>query len=131
MLTWNPAYEIGVPAIDAQHRTLFERAGMFAAAVRAGEPYDRLEDLFTYLTRYAVEHFAAEERLMQDLGYPDFAEHAAQHVAFQNRLLSLIPQWDSEGASRAMLLAMLGFLHTWLDDHITRSDQRIGEFVRR
>jgi hemerythrin len=130
MLTWTPAYEIGVPEIDAQHRTLFERAGMLAAAVQAGEPYDRLEDLFTYLARYAVEHFEAEERLMREVGYPGLAEHASQHLAFRTRLLSLIPQWDSEGASRALLLAMLGFLDSWLDEHITDADRRIAAFVR-
>ncbi len=131
MLAWSPSYEIGVLEIDAQHRTLFERAARFAEAVEAREPYDRLEDLFTYLARYAVEHFEAEERLMQGMNYPLLAEHAAEHHAFKTRLLSLIPQWDSEGASRAMLLAMLGFLDTWLRDHITRADKRIGDFTRR
>jgi hemerythrin-like metal-binding protein len=131
MLTWSPSFEIGVPEIDAQHRTLFERAGRFAAAVQAGEPYDRMEELFLYLARYAVEHFEAEEHFMRGINYPHLAEHAAEHRAFKLRLRSLVPQWDSEGASRAMLLALLGFLDSWIANHITVSDQRIGEHLRR
>jgi hemerythrin len=131
MLTWSPQFEIGVLEIDAQHRTLLERVGRFGDAVRAGEPYERLEELFLYLSRYAVEHFEAEERLMQGMNYPDLAAHAAEHQAFKKRLRSLVPQWDSEGASRALLLALQGFLETWLVDHILKRDQRIGEYVRR
>ncbi len=131
MLTWSPSFEIGVLEIDAQHRTLIERVNEFAKAVQSGEPYDRLEDLFLYLARYAVEHFEAEERYMAGVNYPELAEHAEQHAAFKRRLRSLVPQWDSEGASRAMVLALLGFLDSWLVDHILRTDQRIGAFVRK
>jgi hemerythrin len=130
MLAWSPSYEIGILEIDAQHRTLFERVERFGAAVRSGEPYDRLEELFIYLARYAVEHFEAEERFMRGVNFPLLAQHTAEHQAFKQRLRSLVPQWDSEGASRALLLALQGFLESWLVDHITGSDQRIGEHVR-
>lgn len=78
MPTWSPSLAIGVPEIDDQHRTLFERAGRFAAAVHGHERNARLEELFDFLAEYALEHFASEERLG-----------------------SLVPQWDSEGGSQA------------------------------
>jgi hemerythrin len=59
MLTWTPSLLIGVPWIDAQHQALFLRAERFAAASRAGEPGYRLEELFTFLSNYTLEHFAA------------------------------------------------------------------------
>jgi hypothetical protein len=48
MLTWTPSLAIGVAEIDAQHKTLFERAGRSEAAVIAREPYERLEELFAF-----------------------------------------------------------------------------------
>jgi hemerythrin len=45
-------------------------------------------------------------------------------------LLSLVPQWESEDDSTAMLAALVGFLDSWLVDHVTRSDQRIADHVR-
>lgn len=131
MLTWTPSLAIGVAEIDAQHQTLFERAGRFEAAVMAGEPYERLEALFAFLASYAVEHFASEERFMSGVGYPGLADHVKEHSEFKRILGSLVPQWDSEGESAAMLIALLGFLDSWLTAHVANSDQRIGDFVRR
>ena len=121
MLVWTPLLAIGVSEIDAQHKALFERAGKFEAAVRAREPYYRLEDLFAYLLDYARVHFAAEEQLMRDMGYPRLAEHVQEHSEFRHRLLSLIPQWESEGDSTAMLAALLGFMEYWLTEHVARA----------
>jgi hemerythrin len=130
MLVWTPALAIGVPEIDAQHKKLFERAGRFEAAVKAHEHSFRLEDLFAYLMEYARVHFAAEEQLMRDVGYPGLAEHIQEHSEFRRRLLSLVPQWESEDDSTAMLAALVGFLDFWLTDHVTRSDQRISDHMR-
>jgi hemerythrin len=130
MLVWTSALAIGVPEIDAQHKTLFERAGRFEAAVRAREPHYRLEDLFAYLVDYARVHFAAEEQLMRDAGYPGLAEHVQDHSEFRRRLLALVPRWESEEESPAMLAALVGFLDSWLTSHVTTTDQRIGDYVR-
>jgi hemerythrin len=130
MLVWTPALAIGVPEIDAQHKTLFERAGRFEAAVKAHEHSYRLEDLFAYLVDYARVHFAAEERFMREVGYPGLAEQVHEHAEFRRRLLSLVPQWESEDDSPAMLAALVGFLDSWLVDHVTRSDRRIADYVR-
>jgi len=128
---WNPAFAIGVPEIDAQHEALFEKAGRFAAAVQARKPLDRLEELFAFLAEYALEHFDLEERTMRKLGYPRLAQHMEEHVRFRRQLASLVPQWNTEGASPAVLMALVGFLSSWLADHVTGSDQQIGDHVRR
>jgi hemerythrin len=130
MLAWIPSLEIGVAEIDAQHRSLFERAGRFAAAVQAREPQDRLEELFAFLVEYALEHFAAEERYMREMGYPQLAQHIQEHAQFKRRLAALVPQWNAEGGSQALLMTVLEFLDSWLTEHVTRSDQRIAEHAR-
>ena len=127
---WNPAFAIGIPEIDAQHEALFDRAGRFAAAVQERKPLDRLEELFAFLAEYALDHFALEERFMRKLGYPRLAEHMEEHVRFRRQLASLVPQWNTEGASQAVLMALAGFLSAWLTDHVTGSDQRIGDHAR-
>ena len=130
MLPWKPTFSIGVEEIDAQHRTLFERVARLEAAIEAREPSPRLQELFTYLEDYARAHFAAEEQLMRDADYPGLTEHVQEHSEFKRRLRSLVPQWESEGDSTAMLFALGGLLRSWLADHVTSSDQRIGDFLR-
>jgi hemerythrin len=130
MLVWKPSLELGVAEIDAQHKALFEVAGRFSAAVEARESVAVLEELFAFLAEYALDHFAAEERLMREVGYPELAQHIQEHTLFKRQLASLVPQWSSEGASPAVLMALRGFLELWLTEHVTTSDQRIGDYVR-
>ncbi len=129
MLAWTPSLTIGVAEIDAQHRALFEQAANFEAAVKAREPC-RLEELFGYLQVHARVHFEAEERLMLEVSYPRLNEHVREHSEFKRRLQSLVPHWEVEGDSSALLLALLGFLHFWLTDHVKNSDQRIEGYLR-
>jgi hemerythrin len=128
-LAWNPSFSIGIPEIDAQHEALLEQAARFAAAVQARTPVDRLEERFAFLAEYALEHFALEERNMRRLGYPRLAEHMEEHVRFRRQLASLVPQWNTEGASPAVLMALAGFLSAWLADHVTGSDQLVRDHV--
>jgi hemerythrin-like metal-binding protein len=130
MISWKPSLSIGVPEIDAQHQALFEKAACFEAAVKAREPNHRLAELFGFLSRYATVHLGAEERLLRETRYPGLPEHVRQHADFQRRLGALVPHWESEGASTALLLALVGFLDLWLRDHVTSSDQRIGDYLR-
>jgi hemerythrin-like metal-binding protein len=130
VFAWSPSLEIGVPEIDAQHRSLFERADQFATAVQSREPMYRLEELFAFLVEYALEHFAAEERYMRGVGYPQLPQHIQEHAQFRRQLAYLVPHWSTEGDSQALLMALMGFLKSWLTEHVTGSDQRIGEYVR-
>jgi len=131
MLAWTPSLAIGVAEIDAQHETLFERVARLEAAVKAREPFFRLEELFAFLRTYALTHFAAEEALMRKVGYPQLPEQLQEHLEFRQRLGSLEPQWESEADSRATMVALLAFLESWLTKHVTNSDQRIGDYMRR
>ena len=130
MLAWTPSLAIGVPWIDAQHQALFGWAERFEAAYRASDPVDRLEEVFAFLAAYTLEHFAAEERFMREVGFPRLAEHVHEHREFMRRFSTLVSQWSSEGASPALLAALRGFLDLWLSQHVGKSDQRIAAFVR-
>lgn len=130
MLTWKPSLDLGIPWIDAQHRELYHRVARFESAVQEGEPGYRLEELFAYLAEYALEHFAAEEKFMREVGYPRLAEHVAAHREFSRQFSLLVPRWNTEGDTPALLAALREFLDTWLTEHVGKTDQLIGEFVR-
>jgi hemerythrin len=130
MLEWTTSLTVGVPEIDAQHRTLFERAADLETAVRTNQPWKQMEKLFAYLEEYARAHFESEERLMREVGYPETADHVHEHSEFKRRLASLVPHWESEGPSTAMTMALMGFLDGWLATHVGTSDQRFGVFLR-
>lgn len=130
MISWSPSLEIGVPIIDSQHRELFERAAQFEAAVHAGFTGSRLGEVFGFLAEYARTHFASEERLMGAVGYPGTSEHLREHREFTRRLSLLVPLWDAEGDSTVVVQLLRDFIATWLAEHVSSSDQRLGAYVR-
>ncbi len=130
MISWTPSLEVGVPIVDAQHRELFDRAARFEEASRAGFTGSRLGEVFEFLTEYARVHFESEERLMAAVGYPERTDHVREHREFTRRLSMLVPLWDAEGDSTVVVQILRDFIATWLVDHVSSSDQRLGAYVR-
>jgi hemerythrin len=130
MIPWKPSSAVGVTEIDVQHQVLFEHAARFEAAVTAGEPDERLAELFGFLAQHAELHLQAEEHLLRETRHPDLEEHLRQHADFRRRLQSLEPPWNSEGGSPGLLLASVESLDHWLRDHNTSSDQLLGDHLR-
>jgi hemerythrin len=130
MLRWNRSLAVGIAEIDKQHKALLERAERFEAAVQSRAPSYQLGDLFDYLKAYVHTHFDAEEQLMRKISYPGLDEHIQGHADFRQRLESLVPHWDSEGESPALLMAVLGLLDRWVSEHVAGADQRLADFMR-
>lgn len=130
MLSWKPSLEVGVARIDAQHKAIFEIAGRLEAAVGAREPATQLEMLFAFLAELAMDHFLEEERLMREIGYPLLPRHLQEHAQFKRQLARLVSQWNAEGASRAVLVALQAFLAFWLTEHVATSDPGIRDYLR-
>ncbi len=130
MLAWDPSLAIGIPAVDAQHVALFEHVARFEAAVEGGERGAALERLFGFLADYVRAHFEAEERLMREVSYPGIYDHVREHVDFSHRLRLLVPLWNEEGDSSAVLSVLVGFVRSWLVEHVGSTDRRVGEFLR-
>lgn len=80
---------------------------------------------------YARKHFEAEVQLIRHVRCPGRAEHVQEHAEFRRPLRSLMPQWEFEGGSTAMLWMLLGFLESWLTEYVTKSDQRIADHMRQ
>lgn len=127
-LAWNPAFEIGVPALDAQHRGLFALRNQLKDCCRAADADFSVEfhDVLAELYAYTVTHFKAEEAYMQSVGYPGFAVHAAEHLRFVEVLadINFAAAQDKASANDA-----LTFLSAWLVSHIQCADGAIRDFV--
>jgi hemerythrin len=79
------------------------------------------------LFKYTREHFAHEEQLMQNLKYPEFASHLAQHDGLISRLNEVAARIANETINREVLE---GFLSDWLLNHIATTDTKLAAYVR-
>ena len=124
---WDPVYRIGVEVIDRQHQKLFDIGHRFYAAWRQHAPRAGLRRIFEELLEYTAYHFAEEERLMQQIGYPALPQHRANHEELVE-LVNYHRQQLADGAPSSGRQA-LEFVRTWLRAHVLDADKDIGVYL--
>lgn len=117
MTEWTPDLATGNALLDEQHRAIFE----WLAELQSAASEERT--LFgayaiTRLKNFTRTHFAAEEALMKEAGYPGLAEHIAEHEAFRARLAEIHLKSIGEDVSPETVR----FLTDWLTHHIVETD---------
>ncbi len=98
--------------------------------MRAGDPA-RFPVSLAFLAQHVRSHFAYEERLMGDAGYPELAYHRAEHRRFAQLFAALRDRADREGPTRENIAALVDAVEVWIAEHVMGTDQRLAEFIRR
>lgn len=127
-IQWTPALAVGVPEIDAQHQELFRRAEQLITALRAGDRSE-VPPLVRFLSDYAKEHFASEERIMKEIGYPGLDAHREAHKGFREGLAELTADFQRKGATALVALSVHNWLSDWLRQHVSGPDVEVGRFA--
>jgi len=128
VIQWSPSLAVGVPMIDAQHQELFRRAERLILALRGGDRSE-VAPLVVYLQDYAASHFADEERLMTEIGYPELDLHRAAHEAFRKEFKELVRDYERKGPTPLVALTLHNWLSDWLRRHVSTVDQRLATFL--
>lgn len=129
LLIWGPMFEVGVQEIDRQHRTLFDLANTLAEAVIQGKGPEPLATIFNELVRYTQTHFALEEQLMAQHGYPATAEHKASHQELVRQVTEYRHAFTS--GDNAIIDKMLQFFTSWLSRHIMEIDKALARHLKQ
>ena len=137
MLHWQECYAIGIPRIDEQHQQLFVLLNRFYTEVLGGAslaegaaPVAEMIDhsfYFTELARYALYHFADEERWMQENSFPGFAMHQKQHEKFARQVAELTNGYHA--GEKYIFIYTASFIHSWIQKHILQTDAELGRFL--
>lgn len=78
-LVWRDLYRSGNLIVDRQHRQLFDHANALLQAVMSMAPRDEILARMRTLIDDVSAHFAEEERLHDEIGFPARVAHAAEH----------------------------------------------------
>jgi hemerythrin len=128
-IEWTQKLAVGVEAIDAQHRELFQHVNQLVSALEARKGEAEVASLVRFLGDYVVRHFSDEERLMTRAGYPDAASHKKLHEAFVAEFVKLKADLAKHGASPALATQLNHKVGGWLIEHVGRTDRALGLFL--
>ena len=128
MFEWKDDYSVGNGSIDGQHQKLFAIGGELYDAMSAGQGRASMGRILDRLVHYTAVHFAHEERLMEEYGYPGLSRHKAEHEALTKQVLAFQAELQSGRAS--MTVQVLQFLKNWLERHIKVSDRAFAPCLK-
>ncbi|WP_233277842.1 bacteriohemerythrin [Paenibacillus durus] len=129
MIAWRESYEIGVEKIDCQHRQLLVKLNEFFDACSNQQGREKIEETLKFLKDYTIEHFGSEEELMNDIHFPELAEHQKEHADFVKTVLELEEAIQTKGVSVLTTIKLNRTLTDWLITHINKCDKLIGDYM--
>lgn len=125
---WNEAMSVGVPALDSDHRCLVRIINLLAEVDHGAEARSTVETVLETLAMYARYHFAREERLMVQCGFPASQFHHAEHDEFTDYVHGL--RVDLAGrATPDVAKDLFNYLTEWLRHHILIQDMAYKPYV--
>jgi hemerythrin len=128
--TWNSDLETGNKQIDSQHRQLIDAINALLDACARGQGRTVIAPMTKFLYDYTSKHFADEEKLQLDSGYPDYENHKLYHEGFKKVVHDISKQLDEQGATIALLGKVNSSIGDWLVKHIKREDVKVAAHVR-
>jgi hemerythrin-like metal-binding protein len=124
-MQWHSWLETGVEHLDAQHRRLVELANRLDAALSGGDPNGEIGRVLADLVVYSHEHFAAEEELMQQIGFYGLHQHRTEHRRIAQQIKGFLLRLKQGG--KVSPTELLTLLRNWINTHIAREDTKIGK----
>jgi hemerythrin len=120
----------GNSEIDSQHKELISKISDFMTSCTDGSGKVKAIKMLDYLEEYTNFHFNAEEKLQEDAGYPELANHKKQHEEFKKTIKELYEFLeDSEGPTEDFVKQVQKNVVSWLFIHIKSFDRSVAEFI--
>ncbi|HZW20887.1 bacteriohemerythrin [Noviherbaspirillum sp.] len=127
---WSTDLAIGHEVIDADHRHIFETADALQAEMREDEPaHSIVGKVLVGLIEHTGGHFAREEALMQESGFPGSDAHKREHALLMQKVNALHRRFMDGCPDMAAEVA--DFIQHGLVRHIMKSDMELGRHVRK
>ena len=120
----------GNKMIDSQHEELIYRINELLKSCE-NEPVDKIRAVRTVdvLAEYTEYHFAEEEKLQKEIGYPGLEAHLKEHEALRQVVRDLYEMLsDQEGPTEDFVNQVRENVVEWLYTHIKGFDRSVAEY---
>ncbi len=127
LLIWQDDLNTGIEIIDMQHQRIVEMINRLHVTQKNMERI-AIADVIDELVDYTLSHFAFEEELMEEAGYPFCAAHKRVHEIFTKRVSEYRMRFNAGEDVTDELKSMLS---RWLFNHIRSDDKAYADAVKR
>ncbi len=129
-MKWTATMSIGIEAIDADHKKLFDLLDELDALLIRKASGEELENVLERLVDYTVYHFRREEALLEGNGYPAWQQHKSSHDRFVAQAADILQRFRA-GQTQVVSRDIVEGVRTWLADHVTKDDRAYEPFLRQ
>lgn len=122
LLDWKPELELGVAAMDREHRELVAAMNKIHELDREKAGRATVDAALQQLIKLTKAHFADEEKHMAAIGFPGLAVHARIHADMLRKVAAHYETFRA--GSGAVAKEFFDFLVLWLGAHIMGIDRK-------
>jgi len=127
LLVWQDDLNTGIEPIDHQHMRIVEMINRLNA-IHKNARRETISDVIDELVDYTLSHFAFEEELMEEAGYPFCTAHKRVHEVFTRRVVEYRMRFR---AGEDIVEDLRNLLARWLFNHIRGDDQAYAPQVKQ
>lgn len=128
VVVWSGQFATGNPMLDAQHERLFELINALHTAIMTQCGREEMQTQLGHFARTVAEHFATEERLMMQQGYPQARRHRECHLHLTAKANAIVEDFRSGRLKVSPSLSQ--FFGDWIRQHIEEEDADLIAWVK-
>ena len=123
--------EIGIAALDNQHAHYRLLINKFAdLCMLETVSLTEIEDFFSQIIDYSIEHFDAEEFFMRSINYPYYQNHVDQHDILRAKLEEMSEKLKTAPDVNEFAENAVDWIDQWFAAHITSEDQKLADYYK-
>lgn len=127
MIRFTEDMKLGIPHIDSQHKSMIDFANRAAFLCDTNPDKEQMRQFLDFLYNYITEHFRDEEELQIVSNYPRYQKHRDIHREFVVTFNALYEEFQKNGPSHELSLALTNSVTNWIITHIKKEDIEFGK----
>jgi len=127
LIEWNDNFSVGIEQFDNEHKQLIELVNKLHMSRKSGKGNEKIPELLSELTKYALKHFSAEEKLMTLKRYPFYEEHKRAHDQFSLKIVEYKKLHQQNLLHTNQLMTIL---RNWVITHICNIDKKYETYLK-
>lgn len=126
-LEWNEGLSMHIPEIDAEHQRFIRLVNALNEAIVGRMAVAEIGKRMRALLEDAAEHFAHEEALFREWGYPQADEHALKHAQIMSALRGIMEDFEHGRTEYEWIEAGLQIKQV-LVEHLLTEDMKYRDY---